>query len=71
MSGEILRGWVRRLEELSVESPGVREGLRSEGGAREVVCGVREKIVTDLGWMIGIKRREQGENENEMDEEEL
>lgn len=74
MSGEILRGWVKRLEELSVETPGVRENLRREGGARGVVEGVRERLVEELGWLIGVKpsaSASTGMGGEEMDEEEL
>ena len=68
LSGEVLRGWLKRLEELCVESPGVREGTRREGGARKACEGVRDRLKRDLGWLIGVKAEPE---EEEMDEEEL
>lgn len=66
ISSEVLKGWLKRLEELSVESPGVREGTRREGGARAVVLDVETRMRREVGWLVGLKDPGGGE---EMEEE--
>lgn len=70
LSAGVLRGWFLRLDELAVESPGVVDGSRGEGGARRACEGVRDRLKRDLGWLVGINAESVGSARVDMEEEE-
>lgn len=55
ISAGVLRGWLSRIDELCVASPGVDRGGRREGGAKKACEGVRDRMRREVGWLVGIK----------------
>lgn len=55
VSAGVVRTWFTRLEELVVDTPGVGTGTRTEGGAKRALEGVRERMIREMGWTIGLR----------------
>ena len=64
MSGEMVRGWFRTLDSITIES-----GIESV--SRKALEGVRDRLVREIGWTVGIRSTSAPSADQDMIDEEL